>query len=177
MSGYKKAKITAADHHDSEDVIGQQSNQMNAVINEFKIQSQMNFVTESRDDFNTDDRLAQDGQNSQFNELSLLTRDPFFPSPLKLIEFPKKKSFLFGTGPPPIPKTDEKLLNIIRTIDFTRITNRLILGGLFWKNESSRRHRRNNILDGSIFLKKRFNDNYMIWNLGSKLEIVLNSSG
>lgn len=141
---------------------------MNAVINEFKLQSQTNIALDGNEDFMSDANSMNDGPISQFNELSLLTKDQFFPSPLKLIEFPNKKSFLFGTRPPLIARDDEKLRNIIRTVDFTRITNRIILGGLFWKNQSSRKHRRNNIDEGAAFLKARFRNNYMIWNLASK---------
>ena len=153
-----------------ENVQNQQSKMMNAVIDEFKSKSHLNLAEDaSFDNFNEDATSQDDQPSSQFNELSLLTRDPYFPTSLKLIEFPHKESFLFGAKPPPLPRDDERLRDIIRTVDFTRITNRIILGGLFWDKSSSKRQRRCNLEDSATFLKKRFKDNFMIWNLGCKI--------
>ena len=168
---FKKSNLNAeisSQQNDSDNISNQKSLHMNAVINEFK-QSQSNLaVMDGNDDIVSDTNSLAEAPRSQFNELSLLTRDPFFPTSLKLIEFPNKKSFLFGARPPLISHDDEKLRNIISTVDFTRITNRIILGGMFWKNKSTKRHRRNNIDDGATFLKARFKDSFMIWNLARK---------
>jgi hypothetical protein len=140
---------------------------MNAVINEFK-QNQSNLSLSRGNVDNASSSPTLDSPKSQFNELSLLARDPFFPSSLKLIEFPNKESFLFGSRPHLISQNDQKIRNIIKTVDFTRITNRIILGGLFWGNPSSKKNKRINIDDGATFLKTRFKNSFMIWNLASK---------
>lgn len=157
--------------NDDEDISNQNASRMNAVINEFK-QNQSNLSL-NRVDNVSDSSSVLDSPKSQFNELSLLARDPFFPSSLKLIEFPNKNSFLFGSRPPLISQSDQKIKNIIKTVDFTRVTNRIILGGLFWDNPSSKKHKRTNISDGATFLKTRFKDSFMIWNLASKSFFVL----
>ena len=47
----------------------------------------------------------------------------------------------------------------------TRITNRLIISGLVWREKSDKLAKRNNVIDASTFLNYRFGSNYMIWNL------------
>ena len=163
-SNLKEEQTSENESDDNHSTSRYSINQMNAVIDEFK-QTKTNLAVV--DDIITDDTM--DAPRSQFNEMSLLTRDPFFPSSLKLIEFPNKKSFLFGARPPLVSRNDTELRNLINSVDFTRITNRIILGGLFWNKPTTKKYRRNNIDDGSKFLKSRFKDSFMIWNLAGKL--------
>lgn len=107
---------------------------------------------------------------NEFNEQTLLTQDPFFSEPSSFPPFPPSPTFLYGTPP---PTTDSAAAAGVRrlseTLDFTRITNRLILSGLFWKEKSDKAtSRRNNIIDAATFLKRRFGDRFMIWNFAGK---------
>lgn len=118
---------------------------------------------ELRASFGNDQIVEHMRLRNEFNEQSLLTRDPFFQDSAFFPPFPGSPSFLYGTLPP-APK-DSRLLKLISQIDMTRITNRLIIAGLFWKEKTDKTSKRNNLGDGATFLNQRFGEKYMIWNL------------
>lgn len=90
----------------------------------------------------------------------LVTKDDFFPDDLNTLPFPTRARDI----PPPLP-SDPEFSKISRELDITRITNRLIVSGLPWKNRSEIGSNRNSIEDLSRFLNVRYGNSYMIFNL------------
>lgn len=64
-------------------------------------------------------------------------------------------------------KISPKLQKIVQNLDITRITNRLIVCGLPWRQRTERGSRRNNVDDLATFLNFRYPGRYMIWSLTS----------
>jgi hypothetical protein len=108
---------------------------------------------------------------NELNEQSLLTKDAYFNDGAFLPSFPGNPTFLYGTTPPGmlLGQEADKIKRVIASVDITRITNRLVLCGLFWKEKSDKFSKRNNIVDGSHFLNTRFKDKYIVWNLAGEL--------
>jgi hypothetical protein len=135
------------------------------LVDDFKKEIQESLL---KDEFTEKLRLR-----NELNEQSLLTKDSFFNDGAFLPSFPGKPTYLYGTIPPEMllgPEAD-KIKRVIASVDITRITNRLILCGLFWKEKSDKFSKRNNIVDGSQFLNTRFKDKYIVWNLAGNLTL------
>ncbi|KAJ3252427.1 hypothetical protein HDU77_005132 [Chytriomyces hyalinus] len=54
---------------------------------------------------------------------------------------------------------------IVATLDVVRITDRIVACGLPGSNPSDRKAHRNNVADLGLFLRGRYKDRFMVWNL------------
>ncbi|KAI9328061.1 hypothetical protein BDR26DRAFT_874523 [Obelidium mucronatum] len=58
-----------------------------------------------------------------------------------------------------------KLKQLVATLDVSRITDRVIACGLPWQKPSDPKNHRNNVRDLGLFLKGRYRDRFMVFNL------------
>ena len=110
------------------------------------------------------------GSSGQDMLRSLVTNDAYFPNELNLPQYPARTDIrvqrILGVPPPSIPiESQRQFASVFESMDLRRITNRVLACGLPWKHPSDKANHRNNINDLSSFLNKRYQDNYMIWNL------------
>ncbi|KAJ3202396.1 Tensin-3 [Entophlyctis luteolus] len=66
---------------------------------------------------------------------------------------------------------------IVASLDITRITDRVVACGLPWSKPSVQKSHRNNLNDLALFLRTRYKERYMIWNLTDNVCVVHCTNG
>ncbi|KAI8618638.1 hypothetical protein BC830DRAFT_1166006 [Chytriomyces sp. MP71] len=60
---------------------------------------------------------------------------------------------------------DSRLRDAVQSLDIVRITDRVVACGLPWNNKSDRKLHKNNVADLGLFLRHRYRDRFLVWNL------------
>ncbi|ORY46833.1 actin-binding FH2 [Rhizoclosmatium globosum] len=99
-------------------------------------------------------------------QVPVLTPDAFYPQDRE-----RERNSILGRGAasPSAPTAsvikDPAFRAMVASLDVTRITDRVIACGLPWAKASDQKGHRNNAKDLARFLKARYKDKFMMWNL------------
>jgi len=98
-------------------------------------------------------------------EESILASDVFYP------DDDKRKLGLAKSPGVPYPskmtvgRAKKELRDVIKNVDVTRITERLVVMGIPWKNRSSKAAKRNNAKEVAQFLQERYRGKFMLFDV------------
>jgi hypothetical protein len=108
-------------------------------------------------------RVAQAFETQTLDE-TLLGFDVFYPDDKREVGMALSPSVPYPSKLC-VTRAKTELREVIKNVDVTRITERLIVMGMPWKNRSSKAAKRNNVKEVAWFLQERYRGKFMVFDV------------